>query len=193
MACEGRKWGQNTRVCEDEGGFKPEKFMPGVEEKTNNKHTFKGLKGEKILIIHRYGSFSFTYSLKFATPNQCWSCFCGYLGHAQSGEQRVPWCECSQWRWNKMTLCLLFSSCAVNVSFSHSVLCHIFHIFGVFFFVIMLCKIDPHDTLEVPASVAKCKKTAVCLLEKIGVSDKLLQAWVAVLLAMSSLLINCTY
>lgn len=72
-----------------------------------------------------------------------------------------------------MTLCLLFSSCAVNVSFSHSVLCHIFHIFGVFFFVIMLCKIDPQDTLEVPASVAKCKKTAVCLLEKIGVSDKL--------------------
>ena len=42
-----------------------------------------------------------------------------------------------------MTLCLLFSSCAVNVSFSHSVLCHIFHIFGVFFLVIMLCKIDP--------------------------------------------------
>ena len=37
----------------------------------------------------------------------------------------------------------------------------------------MLCKIDPQDTLEVPASVAKCKKTAVCLLEKIGVSDKL--------------------
>ena len=63
-------------MCEDEGGFKPEKFMPGVEEKTNNKLTFKGLKGEKvkqlILIIHRYGSFSFTYSLKFATPNQCW-------------------------------------------------------------------------------------------------------------------------
>ena len=72
-----------------------------------------------------------------------------------------------------MTLCLLFSSCAVDVSFSHSVLCHIFHIFGVFSLVIMLCKIDPQDTVEVPASVAKCKKTAACLMEKIGVSDKL--------------------
>ena len=71
-----------------------------------------------------------------------------------------------------MTLCLLFSACAVDMSFSHSVLCHIFHIFGVFFFVIMLCKIDPQDTLEVPASVAKCK-TAACLMEKIGMSDEL--------------------
>ena len=72
-----------------------------------------------------------------------------------------------------MMLCLLCSSCAVNMSFSPSVLCHIFHIFGVFFLVIMLCKIDPQDTVEVPASVAKCKKTAVCLMEKISMSDKL--------------------
>lgn len=53
----------------DEGRFKPEKFMPGVEEK---KTFFKGLKGEGVkqlfLIIHRFCSWSFTYSLKFVTP-----------------------------------------------------------------------------------------------------------------------------
>ena len=56
--------------------------------------------------------------------------------------------------------CVLFAFCSV----SH---------FWYFFLVITLCKIDPQHSVEVPASVAKCKKAVMCVMEKRGVSDEL--------------------
>ena len=55
----------------------------------------------------------------------------------------------------------------------------------------LLSKLSSKQRAEVLSGIPKSKKAGMHMIVKTHVSNKLLQAWVTVLLAMSSMLIKC--
>lgn len=126
---------------------------------------------QAILILGRFCICKYTYLLR---------CVCNLLHFHRHSRTCAKWqqiwvtrCASSQLRLNKAMLCLCFSFYTINKCLFHGIFA-----FLCFLLLISLFKMAPTHNAEVLPTVLRCKKTVMCLREKICVFRQEIQTWV---------------
>lgn len=109
--------------------------------------------------------------------------------HVQRMKTFVTWHSCSQGRWNKVTLCLLISALPVSRCSSCGIYCHVLT-FLCFFGGILPFKRAPMCDTEVLFRLPTGEQAAMCYTKKIHAVTNIIQAHIAVLLDVSSMLMS---
>lgn len=149
-----------------------------------------------MLIIHEFCICKFVYLLKFICNPQInicetfvvsldthmsrvaknLSCLIAMFSvEVERGKNSLPFCF-SSYTINKCPFCHLFGT--------------MFPSFLCFLLVILLFKLASKHSAEVLSSVTRSKKAVMCLTEKICMLGSFVEAWVIVLLAVNSTLMN---